>query len=189
MSKITLQRNKLILVEGRDALNFIIWALEAYDLDDFHVLDFGGINDLDKYLKTLTLVDGFDRIESIVVIRDAESDHSQATSGVIRALKGCGLPSPNEPFGVEQGPPKVAFMLFPGFDVDGKILNGTLEDLCLSTINDNILQRADEYVEDINQNHQKVRHKHKAKLHAYLSAKNEYVGANGAQAKIFESAV
>ncbi|MDD2366900.1 MAG: hypothetical protein PHN84_12110 [Desulfuromonadaceae bacterium] len=37
---------KLLVVEGADALHFFISALDAYNVDDVQVIDFGGVTNL-----------------------------------------------------------------------------------------------------------------------------------------------
>jgi len=47
-----IEKEKIILVEGADAYFFFIWACQAFGADGIQVIDFGGINDLGKYLET-----------------------------------------------------------------------------------------------------------------------------------------
>ena len=80
--KLTIQKTKLILAEGADAYFFLIWALEAYSIEDVQVMDFGGIEELDKFMKALTQLDGFDDVETLIVARDAETNFQKALSDV-----------------------------------------------------------------------------------------------------------
>ena len=47
----TIEKGKIILVEGADAYFFFIWAYQAFDVHDIQVIDFGGINDLGQYCR------------------------------------------------------------------------------------------------------------------------------------------
>ena len=53
---IQITEKKLILTEGRDTYYFCIWAYQAFNTTGIQVLDFGGIKDLNIYLKNLTLL-------------------------------------------------------------------------------------------------------------------------------------
>jgi len=177
-NKIEILKTKLILAEGRDAKEFLIWALDAYVMDGIQVMDFGGINDLAKFIKTLTKIDKYDEVTSIIVARDAEVDHKSAFNSVKSVLKNNNLSVPDSLFTYTNATPKVAIMLFPGFDASsGNIENGCLEDLCLKTITDKTIDETQVYLQNINNNHEKLTHEHKSKLHAYLSVKNKFVGS------------
>lgn len=128
----------LLLCEGRDAENFLITYLESEALtqdkrfsNEIQVLDFGGNDDLDRFLMNLKNMERFDQVTSIAIIRDAERDFAQACSDVTRSLRKSGIVSPdsygtwvNDDTGLNVG-----YLLFP--------LNneaGTLEDLCLNIV-------------------------------------------------------
>lgn len=70
-NKIEILKTKLILAEGRDAKEFLIWALDAYVMDGIQVMDFGGINDLAKFIKTLTKIDKYDEVTSIIIMKNS----------------------------------------------------------------------------------------------------------------------
>ena len=176
-TKLKISRNKLILVEGADAYWFLIWALKAYSIEDVQVMDFGGNPDLFLFIKTLKNLDNFDLVTSIIIARDAETDHTAAFSSVTAALKNNGLSVPDILFSYKDGNPKIAVMLFPGYDQNGNIENGCLEHLCLKTINDKTIETTEKYLKDVNESHEKLTHEHKSKLHAYLSVKNKFVGS------------
>ncbi|HLA34180.1 MAG TPA: DUF3226 domain-containing protein [Rhodocyclaceae bacterium] len=172
-----IDKNKLILVEGVDALYFSIWALNAYGVSDTQVMNFGGVRDLSRFMKTLKNMDSYDSIESIVIARDAETDHRAAFSSVVDILRNNELPAPESPFVYHGASPRVAVMLFPGFDDSGELENGCLEDLCLKTLRDDSLNVARAYIDEIDRRHEKLTHRHKSLLHAYLAAKNKFVSS------------
>lgn len=177
-----IQQTKLLLAEGADAYYFFIWAYQALGLGDIQVLDFGGINDLRLYLKQLTLLYGYENVETILIARDAESDATAARASVQQAIRDAGLTVPPNPFEFSSGKPRVAFMLFPGYTGDSAsgiitLQNGTLEDLCLQIAkNKNILHCVDQYVECLRSAGERVQHPHKAKVHAYLAGLTDFVG-------------
>ncbi len=174
----------LILCEGRDAEGFLINYLNSKELADdprfsneIQVLDFCGNENLGNFLMNLKNMDRFDRVTSLVIIRDAEKDYDKACCEVSRSLNKCGFASPENSFvwvNDDTGL-RVGFLLFP--------LNnraGTLEDLCLNILseknNKSILSSIDMFLTGMESTFgRKYRRKHKNRLHLYLSSSDEYV--------------
>ncbi|MCR4655245.1 MAG: hypothetical protein K5770_03335 [Lachnospiraceae bacterium] len=174
----------LLLCEGKDAENFLINYLESEALtqdqrfsNEIQVLDFGGNDDLDRFLVNLKNMERFDQVTSIAIIRDAEKDFAKACSDVTRSLRKSGIVSPgsygtwvNDDTGVNVG-----YLLFP--------LNneaGTLEDLCLNILSESniesILYSIDTFLTTMESFYGRSYHrKHKNRLHTYLSSSDEYV--------------
>lgn len=174
----------LLLCEGRDAENFLINYLESEALardqrfsNEIQVLDFGGNDDLDRFLMNLKNMERFDQVTSIAIIRDAEKDFAKACSDVARSLRKSGIISPdgngtwvNDDTGVNVG-----YLLFP--------LNneaGTLEDLCLNILSESniesILSLIDTFLTAMESTYGRSYHrKHKNRLHTYFSSSDEYV--------------
>lgn len=62
-------------MEGQDEYKFFIEACGAYNLENIQVLNFGGINDLDKYMNMLVkTTSNLKKVNSLAVIRDAEKN-------------------------------------------------------------------------------------------------------------------
>lgn len=174
----------LILCEGKDAEQFLISYLESNELSqdrrfssEIQVFDFGGNDDLEKFLMTLRNMERFDQVTNIAIIRDAEKDYDKACREVCSALKKsdyacldrCGTWITGDS-GI-----KVGFILFP---LDGKA--GTLEDLCLRILSEDnskeIISAIDSFLSEMEEVHGRVYHrKHKNELHTYLSSSDEYV--------------
>ncbi len=74
-------------------------------------------------------MEGFDKVTSLLVIRDAETDAAAACLEIQHALGKNHLPVPQKPHCWEGEILKVGFVLFPVFH--DPIQEGTLEDLCL----------------------------------------------------------
>lgn len=144
-------KSNLILCEGRDEQEFLIQYLNSTALsntpefsNDIQVIDFGGNSELTKKLAILKNMDNFDKLTSLLIIRDAETSAESACREIQRALRENGFSVPKGPHCWEGELLKVGFVLFP---TCGSILqNGTLEDLCLSILSD---QSADESLEEI----------------------------------------
>ena len=180
-SNIEIIKSKLLLVEGVDAHRFFIFALDAFGVDDVQVIDFGGIGELTARLNTLILLPHYEQVITLVIARDAESDPKAAVNSVKKSLKQVKLSVPANSFEFTGKTPRLAFMLFPGFDadsVDNKILlPGCLEDLCLKIVKDcSTLDCVDQYMECLESTGHKISRLHKTKLHSYLAGKDEFVG-------------
>jgi len=78
---VAIEKSKLILAEGRDAELFLVWARDTYlDRGDVQIIDFGGINQLPPFLLNLPNMENFDKVESLVIARDAETDAKAAAT-------------------------------------------------------------------------------------------------------------
>lgn len=178
-------KSNLILCEGRDEQEFLIQYLNSVALadtpgfsNDIQVIDFGGNSELAKKLEILKNMADFDKLTSLLVIRDAETSAESACQEIQRALRENGFPIPQEPCRWKGESLKVGFVLFPS--CDNTLQDGTLEDLCLSILSE---QSADATLEEIGlflarleNRHQKVFSRiFKAKLHTYFSVHNDYV--------------
>ncbi|HBM17450.1 MAG TPA: hypothetical protein DD381_14070 [Lentisphaeria bacterium] len=179
--KTRIERSKLILAEGLDAYFFCIWACNTYRPETIQILDFGGIGDLSKFIAGIKLLPNYEQVETIVILRDAEKDAKSAIDSIKSSLKKEGFSIPKKPCEFTSSSPRIAYMVLPGFgkDVDGMnyLPAGTLEDLCIEIVsNDPIIECVDQYLQCVQSKNTKLTHPHKAKLHAYLAGKNEYVG-------------
>lgn len=179
MEPVKINQGKLIITEGIDAYYFCIWALGRLEIEDIQVFNYGGITQLTKYIKLLKLDDNFDNVKSIIIFRDAEGDAQSAFQSIQTSLRVNGLPVPNRLFEPEDnGNVKISCGLFPGLDSSGNVItNGTLEDLCLMLIeHDHKVDCVDEFLNCASSNEYAIKQVHKAKLHAYLSISNDYIG-------------
>ena len=161
--------NKLLLVEGQDAFQFFKALLRHLNLlSDIEIRNFGGVNDLD-FLGTLDITPGFDRVISLAIIRDAESnDAVSAFDSVSSKLKQTGFDVPLRPMTSTGGSPKISVFILPDC-----INNGSLETLCLQTVkNDPAIPCVDQFFTCIQNNGLSVpKNIQKANLHAFLSSR------------------
>lgn len=184
------EKPHLILCEGIDAFNFLIWFLDDIKKRDkkfeaFHVYNFGGITELSAALETMSLDENFKTcLQSVSIIRDAETNAEGAIQSIKSALQSAGLIVPSCPCSPERDPGEstkyptitVGYLLFP--TCSSNCENGTLEDLCLSIL---AKDDANTILEDVNRAIQpyiqngKLPRQHKNKLHAYFSFTDDFV--------------
>lgn len=175
VDKLKIASKKLIIAEGRDAEFFLVWACREYRQEiDFQVMNFGGNDELSVFLEVLISLEGFNEVETLVIARDAEADATAALRSVQASIENVKLPCPQTAFSYESNEHiKVAIMFFPSPTNDG----GTLEDLCLMTLDDNpAMTCVDSFLACIESNGNRLLRRHKNKLHSYLSSTDDYVG-------------
>lgn len=169
---------RLLVTEGPDAYWFCVWAAKAYGLAGVQVISFGGTAELRHKLELLQLITGYAQVESLAVIRDAESDPHAAFQSMCSALEKAGLAVPKAAFQLEPGRPSIAVFLFPGPKGEGiAAAPGALEDLCLASVdNEPVFRCIESFINCARQAGCTVKRWHKARLHAYLAANDEFVG-------------
>ena len=88
-------RCKQLLVEGKDQKNFFEKMLSTIGKrDSVEVHDFGGVTDLKEFLAAFVHCSGFDRVQSLGVVRDAEKTVDRAFDSVRGGLDAADLPVP-----------------------------------------------------------------------------------------------
>lgn len=178
----------IILCEGKDAMLFLIRFLESKDLgydarfaNGIQVLDFGGNENLPAFLKSFKNMEGFDKISSLLIVRDAERDAKKAQTDIKGALKNACLSVPescNIWVNDETEDMRISYTLFP--NCSGSAKNGTLEDLCWSILSEeNIVIIKEQITQFIDQLKLKqlrdFPRQFKSRLHTYFSVTDEYV--------------
>lgn len=178
----------IILCEGIDTEGFLISYLNSkalrYDERFSNVIqtfDFGGVSNLANFLQTLKQMDGFDGIDHILVLRDAEKNVDQAISMVRKAFCEANLPVPDSVNRWIQDQDKsisTAFTLMPTCDAKPTI--GTLEDLCWNILkHDKVTEIKNDvagFVNDVKLKYESIStHEHKSKLHTYLSVNERFI--------------
>lgn len=184
---VRIKSKNLILCEGVDALYFLVSFLESTEYKDMleeeegiQIIDFGGNSELSKTLQVLKATDNFDKVKSILIVRDAETNYNDAINQIKTALKENDFAFPieaSEKVTNENGV-STGFLLFP--TCSKELSNGTLEDLCLNIIIEENKDKAKNIVNDYLNNMKKegyteLKHLHKNILHSYLQAKDKFV--------------
>lgn len=186
---IVIKHKNVILCEGRDELKFLNCFLRSIKggeegnnpVKEIDVFNFDGINDLNLYLKAFINTPGFNMIENLLIIRDAERSVQSATDSIKSSVSKNGMSAPKSAgMWQESGGINVGFLLFPQLDSDP--VEGTLEDLCLKIIKEDYL--ADAVLSEIEDTMGKLKtagirefpHEFKTKLHSFFSLTDRFVG-------------
>lgn len=134
---------RLLLVEGRDELEFFDALVRQEKLEGVQVMIVGGKAKFPKKLVALQRDRDFGGVEALAVVRDADENAASAFQSATGLLQRSGLPVPREMGTFTEGDGlRVGIYVMPGGQE-----SGMLEDLCLQTVADHpVATCVDEYV-------------------------------------------
>ena len=133
-----------LLVEGNDQRNFFEAFIEHLSLDNIQIQNFRGVNELRGFLLVLANAPGFrETVQSVGIVRDAETSAQAAFQSVQSSLRNAGLPVPNSPEDRTGGSPAVTVLILPDNNRPGMLetlLNETFantpEEACINAFFD-----------------------------------------------------
>lgn len=163
---------KLLLVEGRDEVRLFGALARNIGLrGDVQIRDYGGRNSLRRLLANIWRVPGYQGLESLGIVMDADDSAASAGDRVRSALSAASLPvpaAPLQPAGSEN--PKTCYLILPP---DGE--TGALEDVCLASVaEDAAMSCVEGYfdcVERTPSGGPRTNWASKARVHAFLSSR------------------
>lgn len=185
------EKEKVLLVEGNDEVNFIKALCEHCGIDDIQVEEIGGKSNLPAELKVILKDAGFrNNVKAYGVIRDADADNNAAIQSVQSILRNNKQPVPrgHSNFADENGI-KVGIFIMPGDEP------GMLEDLCFQTVDHPISGYVNAFIDGLGEvlpdkakakdgeRYFYPKNINKARLAAFLSAMHEYKPSLGIAAK------
>lgn len=140
--------SRVVVVEGHDTFQFLKALLKQLNLlNEIEIRNYGGINDLGVYLETLKSIDGFEKVNSLGIIRDAEKSAKEAFDSVCKYLKNSAFEVPARPATTAKGTPKVSVFILPDC-----VNPGMLETLCLQAVKDDpVVPCVDQYFKCLQQ--------------------------------------
>ena len=161
-----------LLVEGNDQRNFFEAFIDHLSLGSIQIQNFGGVSELRGFLLALVNAPGFRQIvQSVGIIRDAETSPEAAFQSVQDSVRNAGLPIPDRPeerFGTD---PTIVVQILPGVN-----RQGMLETLLCESFSDTPEDRCiDDFFRCIetNSSNGAIRRPEKARARAYLTTKPE----------------
>lgn len=165
-----ISKPRLLVVEGIEACVFFDALLKQMGLaDTVQTQDFGGVNELSSFLRTLPGTSGFRQVTSLGIVRDAENNAQSAFQSVCGSLKRAELSVPQQPMVGASGSPKVSVFVLPDCSSPGM-----LETLCLQSVEtDPVMSCVAEYFECVEANGILPNNTDKARLHAFLASRNK----------------
>ena len=125
-----IERPKQVLVEGNDEVRLLGALAQHLGISDVQINQYRGRGNLRPFLKALPLLDGFENINSLAVVADANSNRNGTEQRIRGALSAAGLPSPRRPL---QAPPQGSLRVFY-LVVPHEAEGGMIEDVCLESV-------------------------------------------------------
>ena len=165
--ELEIESNVQLIVEGRDQVGFSEAVLRHLGVTGVQIHDFGGVSQLRGFLGAFVATHGFNRVERIGVIRDAEGSAEDAFRSVQGALRNSGLPAPDRPEKRAAGQPLASELILPGAGRPGML--ETL--LCKSFADEQVNQCLDEFFECVGED--SIKNPYKARVFAYLTTTSE----------------
>lgn len=108
-----IESRRQLLVEGRDPFNFFRAMLDHLGGLELQIQDYGGISDLRAFLRGYVNGPGFRDVQSIGIVRDAESSAESAFASVRSSVENAGLTVPEKPLHRSDGSPSVTVLILP----------------------------------------------------------------------------
>ena len=149
--------------------------------NNIQTFDFGGIDDLNRFIGNLKRMEGYEKVTRILILRDAENNVNSAIRSIKYALNDNELPVPdccNEWKKTEEAEIQTAYTLLPNCRREPVV--GALEDLCwLILKRQDVFQMKNEIQDFIDQIIEKYdsigSHEHKSRIHTYLSVNKDFI--------------
>ena len=133
-----------LLVEGNDQRNFFEAFTSHLSIANVQIQNFGGVSELSDFLDGFVGATGFREIvQSLGIVRDAETSAGGAFQSVQSALRNAGLPMPDSPAERTDTSPAVTVLILPGDSRQGML--ETL--LCESFADDPVEECIDDFFE------------------------------------------
>lgn len=168
-----IREQHILVVEGQDEYNFFDALLRHIDISSIQVLAIGGKTQFRAQLLALKNTPGFNRVQSIGVVRDCDGNRQGAFDSVRGALRAASLPIPETPAAFTENTPRTGVLIMPPESVG---TDRMLEDLCLAAVADDpAMQCVDDYFDCLQTQAISLRDNvlAKAQVHVYLASRDE----------------
>ena len=178
-----IKSQKLLLVEGKDEEIFFEIFLKRKNIDGIQIISSGGKHQFQTLFPRIKKTPGFDEINSLAVIHDADMNAYNAFQSVCSVLSNNDVKKPDKVASFTSGSLRVGVFIIP----DGKN-EGKLESLCLSTVkSESIIKCIDSFITCIknlnSSDYNFPKDIHKARCRAFLSAMEKDTPSLGVAAK------
>lgn len=177
----TIEKSIILLVEGKDEELFFekyFLHLKEYEghiwdnLENLQVISFNGTPNFERNLGfILTAITGYELIQKIGIIYDADTDAGRAFSNVTAALTRMDIACPERQLTPTTGNPSVNIMIVP------ETGSGSIENFFLESVKDDLaMECLDSYFSCLNpfydsERLQRPKNIYKAKMQAFLSSR------------------
>jgi len=173
-------KKKLLAVEGIDELNFFEELFKHIGMaDTVDLRDVGGKDQFKNKMPALKKITGFNKLEAIAIIRDADESLKSAFESIKGVLEKMDLKAPARPGKFSGGIPKVGIFIMPD-----NANNGMLENLCLDTVKDHeAMKCVNPFIDCSKELKEQPKNIAKAKAQSFLALMPEIANSVGRGAK------
>lgn len=170
MPRISLVEPRQLLVEGRDEELFFDALTRYLGIDNLQIENYQGKDKLRPYLRAFVATPGFDRVETIAVVRDADSNARSALQSVQDSLEAVNLPPPRGELISTGSNPSTIVLILPGNSE-----HGALEDICLRALEmDPAMDCVSAFMDCVSRSvSSPPQNPSKARIHAFLASRED----------------
>lgn len=186
-AKIT--KEKLLLVEGKDELNFFSALFTTLGVENVQPIESKGKELFPSELSLILNDPDFENVVSLGIVRDADNSMASAVESICYHLRKNNLPVPNGHNSFAQNNAiKVGIFIAPGSSDDGMLESLILESLAEHPVNlasNQYIENLKEVLAPSNEDCEYVfpRNIHKARMHAFLAGMEKFIPSAGLAAK------
>jgi hypothetical protein len=171
-------KKRLLVVEGEDEINFFEKLLKYINMTDLvDIREVGGKAQFKNKMPVLQKASGFNKLEHIAIIRDADENAAGAFASIVGIINNIGLTPPGKAGQFSSSEPRVGIFIMPD-----NASKGMLEDLCLRTVEDcKVIECVSGFFDCVKEKELKHPPKNlsKAKAQAFLAAMPEIANSVG----------
>ncbi len=169
-------KKRLLVVEGEDEINFFEKLLKYINMTDLvDIREVGGKAQFKNKMPVLQKASGFNRLEHIAIIRDADENAAGAFASIAGIIKNIGLTPPEKAGQFSSSKPRVGIFIMPD-----NASKGMLEDLCLRTVKDHkAIECVSGFIGCVKVLEPPPKNRSKAKAQAFLAAMPEIANSVG----------
>ncbi|MBN2830265.1 MAG: hypothetical protein JXR56_08090 [Candidatus Cloacimonetes bacterium] len=172
---IAIEKSRLLLVEGKDEIGFFECMLKHLEITNIQILDVKGKENFKNEIPLLRKLPGFNIVEKIGIVRDADDNYSATIKSIRDSLKKSEFVVDDNPCSFSAGTPNVGFFIMPD-----NSSNGELEDLCLDAVkNTEVLECVENNIKCIQVKKENLKKMAKRKVQIFLASQDEIVNSLG----------
>lgn len=158
---------RLLLVEGDTDVGLFLRLCQRDRISNIQIIPYGGKDNFQNVLRVLTLQAGFEAVEHLGIVRDADADAQAALTSVQDALAHTELPLPGQSVAPGEGALRTLIQIMPPGRSDG-----CLETLLWRTIPEQIASCINDYIECTRVPSRGSRHA-KARVYSYIATQKK----------------
>lgn len=176
----SITKAKLLAVEGHDEVIFFNELFKYIGIEDsVELWEVGGKDQFKNKMPVLQKTTGFNKLETIGIIRDADESFENAFKSIKGVLEKMKFQAPERAGEFTAGIPKIGIFVMPD-----NVNEGSLENLCLDTVkDDDAMECVDQVINCAKKLKKPPKNIPKAKTQAFLALMPEIAKnlGNGAQ--------